>query len=451
MSISIEWNSVAVGLASVKLGTGRNLYTGDFSYDVLCTLNGATSYQGVIVIPAVSVVDGYVLNNGVITPTGAGAGNPQTFQAPPGSLCKVTLKAPATNAIADLDVTGGPATQNREPYSYFLDYNGQVRVSTAGTAADGSTNMTTDGVTMDGNTINVSGEAGDAWKTHTYNFVVPAATDSPTAPVYRVAATHVYNGDTRDVIINKVVLPESVDAGDFNFTYTCGPENNPYATGAATIGDGENFVIEDVPVNATCTVAEALGDNQAGPITTWTTGAPGANPAETIPSEIVANVDGPASQISFKVPTAAVTDTETVAWQVTATNSYAVIDMEKTINGGGVSNGSNTPLDTAVIGTEETSMTITYTVTNTGPFAFKEVVLSDPSLEGYTLTTVEGQPVTLGTDGRLNGLNCALTTPLEPGASITCQVVVSLPADGSVNYRGAVNVVGGLTPVWWPP
>ncbi|MFP7366395.1 DUF5979 domain-containing protein [Corynebacterium callunae] len=437
-----DWNSVAVSLASSKLGTARDLYTGDFGYDVVCTLNGANSYQGIVTIPAASVGTGYSLTNSQVTPTGAGTGNPQTFQAPPGSLCKVTLRAPASTAIAALAPTGGPSTINREPYTYFLDNNGNTRVSTSGTAADGSTNMTTNGVSLNGSTINVGGTVGDAWKTHSYSFVVPAPVDSPTAPVYRVSAAHVYNLDARDVIVNKVVQPESVDAGNFNFTYTCGPANNPSASGTATIADGENFTIKQVPVNSSCSVSEDLGDNQAGPITSWATGAPGANPATALPGEIVATTDGPASRTTFSVPTTAVSDTTTTAWQVTATNRYAVIDVEKTITGGGVSSGQNTPLDTAVLGTDQTSMTITYTVTNNGPFAFKEFVLSDPSLQGYTLTTVNGQPVTLGTDGRLNGLNCAQTTSLEPGASITCQVIAQLEADTAVNYRGAVNVIG---------
>ena len=71
-----------------------------------------------------------------------------------------------------------------------------------------------------------------------------------------------------------------------------------------------------------------------------------------------------------------------------------------------------------------------------------KVAIFDPSLEGYTLSTPEGTPVTIRSDGTLDGMNCDVDKPLPTGATITCQVVAQLPGDGTVTYRDSATALG---------
>ena len=437
-----DWTAVNVELGSAKLGTGRQVYTGDFTYTAVCTLDGRQVVNQTLNVAATSVGDGFTLVDEQIRPTNAGSGNPIPFRVAPGALCTITLTSPATQPRAELAVTGD-TVRNRTPYTYFLDHSDAVRVSAAGTTSDGTTPMTTDGVTVNAdNRIQVTDDVRDEWKNHSFRFLVPDPEESTALPVHRVTAAHVYQLDTRDVTVAKLITPSGYTTDDFTFTYTCGPAGNPTNAATVTAGEGDTFTIANVPVNSECIINEQLGEDPAGPFVTWTT----SNPATTRLQNLTATTpQGQTSAARFTVlpvADASVLDPDDGNWSLTATNTYAGLSLTKSIAGGLVSEEGATPLNTAVIPSGDRSMTITYQVTNTGGADLDKVAIFDPSLEGYTLSTPEGTPVTIRSDGTLDGMNCDVDKPLPTGATITCQVVAQLPGDGTVTYRDSATALG---------
>lgn len=400
-----------------KVGDGRNLHTGGYTYDLVCTVGTGEDQREVVnktnlLYAENNVGDGffYTTDADNLSLTGADGGM-ETLRITPGAECTVTATTAALNETdAALRPTGAD-DGTRTPYTYFLDVDKTdgVRVS-GGTTPEGLTEMTSIGA-PEGQVDVDSSTVGDEWKNHTFKFVVPTEKSS-----HRVSIVHAYDLDRRDIEITKAVAGASVE-DKFAFQYSL-DDGDTWVDADTTIGHGETLTIKDVPVlndsleDTTVMIREDLGTNPAGPLVSWK-----LNNAD------LTNTygDGYATTASFvSGPVATV---PTPKQQIDITNSYAAINVDKHIDGLLDGIGSTT-----LVPAGNTEMTIRYTVENTGPVDLDTITIYDLSLINDQFTLPTGITVD-STTGEVNG--CILT--FVEGVA-TCEFTVP-PTENFSHYE----------------
>lgn len=409
-----HWNLIELNLDVAKIGDGRGLHTGGYTYELRCEAeNGWTLTEEGLTYNELNIGSGFSFADNQLHLTGATGGLAEPLRVKPGAECTVT----ANPALADHDAlrptpTGDDSTVARTPYTYFLDTDGANVLVSGDTPADQPTSISSTGVTLDENQVKVDAtEVGAEWKTHSFTFLVPEDVDS-----HRVSIVHAYDLDRRDIEITKAVAGASVE-DKFAFQYSL-DDGETWLNGDTTIGHGETLTIKDVPVlnesltDTTVMIRENLGTNPAGPLVSWK-----LNNAD------LTNTygDGYATTASFvSGPVATV---PTPKQQIDITNSYAAISVDKHIDGLLDGIGSTT-----LVPADNTEMTIRYTVENTGAvdLDLDTITIYDSSLKNAQFTLPEGIRAD-ATTGAVSG--CVLTFNEEGIA--TCEFTVTLKEDFS--------------------
>lgn len=422
-----------------KVGDGRNLYTDDYTYDLVCTLGEGENEREVvnktgpeesIVYAATKVGDGFVYGQAdpdeppKLSLTGATGGLTEPIRISPGAQCTVTGTAPTlTTADPALRPTG-TGDGARTPYTYFLDVDATTGVLISGsTPTDGLTALNPIPMTSSGSVSPNTDNVGNEWKNHSFTFTVPAGKD-----IHRVSIVHAYDIDTRVITLSKTTTGPAPEVQSYSFQYSLdgGDPWLPQSPDSPiSVAHGGSFTIKDVPVLD-------LQSLNAEP--------PTQVPTEIMIRELVKSdsqhvrweLDGAAldpayeSDATFQYATTTfvagpVELAETVPTpdkHVNVTNSYAEISVDKHIEGL-FAPGS---LNTTLLGTSQNEFDITYTVKNTGAVPLTEVSVYDSSLVDGPFTP---QDITVDPDGRVNFP--PIKSGLPVGESYTFTVTVTVP------------------------
>lgn len=435
-----------------KVGGGRNLYTGGYTYDLVCTVEedgverqvvNKTGPEESIIYPADKVGDGFSYTTATdnLSLTDATGGLTEPIRISPGAQCTVTGTADTlTTAHRELRPTGtGDGT--RTPYTYFLDVDAEDGVLVSGgTSVDGLTALNPIPMISSGSVSPNTDNVGNEWKNHSFTFTVPAGKD-----IHRVSIVHAYDIDTRDISLTKDVVGTAPEGETFTFEYSLDggatwlPQD---PEGRLTVAPGDDPVtIEDVPVldltqlNASPSVVaptrimirEVLGSNADAQYVTWKVDdndLAGTYATDGTFQYAVATFEAGPVADAATVPTPDMT--------VGVTNSYVEVSVDKHIDGLLSTPGS----DTTLLPFGEDEMTIRYTVTTTeNPGS---VTLSDPSLNNDLFTLPAH--ITVGTDGTIHG--CTLTAVEGEDNTYSCEFTVTFSdPEAHFHYQADTAIV----------
>lgn len=429
-----------------KVGGGRNLYTGGYTYDLVCTVEedgverqvvNKTGPEESIIYPADKVGDGFSYTTATdnLSLTDATGGLTEPIRISPGAQCTVTGTADTlTTAHRELRPTGtGDGT--RTPYTYFLDVDATTGVLISGsTPTDGLTALNPIPMTGSGDVSPDTDNVGNEWKNHSFTFTVPAGKD-----IHRVSIVHAYDIDTRDISLTKNVVGTAPEGETFTFKYSLdgGATWLPQDPLTVTPG-GDPVTIKDVPVldlaklnadpsivaDTEIMIREVLGSNADAQYVTWNDLAGTYAMDGTFQYAVATFEAGPVADAAT-VPTPDM--------NVGVTNSYLEVSVDKHIDGLLSAPGS----DTTLLPFGEDEMTIRYTVTTTeNPGS---VTLSDPSLNNdlFTLPThITVDPAT----GLISG--CLLTEVDGEEDTYSCEFTVSFTdSEAHFHYQADTAIV----------
>lgn len=339
-----------------------------------------------------------------------------TVTLPVGVDCSVSLGGPAMDARKEVAVVDG----DRRPYAQFASWTNNV-------AAEGNPKSTLE--SQGASSIN---KPAPGEQPSYGDFTVPASQSAGTGAAEFVVAAEVHHPRaTADVKLTKRLIGKS-DEKTFNFASSCSD------TKSFKLGPDDSVVLKNIPVNSECSITEEL--NPDG----------GSWPSFEIASKgsSIAEGDDPAiDTVAFEVlPVDVASDTSTSGdnWAVELRNTTATLDVTKRIDGTPLSRLTGI-FDTALLAGEASTMTVNYEVQNSGGVAAKDLKFVDESLAGMTVRAANSaeSPVTIGEDGAIPVEVCAAVgSTLEPGESVSCSLVVELPAASkeSYSYSGEVTV-----------
>ncbi|AJE34279.1 hypothetical protein B842_12170 [Corynebacterium humireducens NBRC 106098 = DSM 45392] len=410
-----------------KVGDGRNLYTGGYTYDMLCKLGERTVVDKTGLQYAEGQVgDGFFYEPPNLSLTGATGGLPMPVRITPGAVCTVTATSETlTTPHAALRPTGdGEGT--RTPYTYFLDVDKTDGVLISGaTPADGLTEMNPIPMTAAGQVSPDTDTVGDEWKNHTFTFAVPAG-----KKVHHVSIVHAYEIDDRDVILSKEAVGAVPEGETFTFEYSLDGGTtwiSQVAEEPLTLtAGGDPVTIADVPVldldrlnatpsevaNTQIMIREKLGSNSGAQYVDWT--VDGAEPTSVT---YMTEGDFQYAVATFEAgPVENAATVPTPDKNVEITNSYLEVSVDKHIDGllGSISN-------TTLLSFGQDEMTIRYTVTAEGNPT--SITLSDPSLNNDLFTLPSHITVDPDT-GVISG--CLLTAVDGRDDTYSCEFTVSI-------------------------
>lgn len=408
---SYETAFIDLGINVAKLGTGRNLHSGGYQYNVVCTVDGdpVEGNGGSITYPDAAVGEYFTFDNGEFFLREATDPAPDPIPVLPGSECTITTSA-GISADPALRPTGDNTDKNREPYTYFL-YTDENEANVAD-----ALNENTVSVDATDQKVSVAAEkVGGGWKTHAYTFTVPEDADS-----HSVNIVHAYDIDERDVVVTKKVLGEDHEDEVFDFRHlTDGAD----WTEVKNVADEGQFTIR-VPVldenldSYELTVQEILEPTSvtpvSGPVVSWELDR---TPHDHEYRDVEDNWYSETIVGITPVTDAAVLETPPLALDVT--NSYAEIEVDKHIEGllDGVGKTTLHPFG-------EDKMTISYTVENIGAVDLDTIRIYDPSLVNSLFDLPEHIRVDSST-GEVNG--CVLAFNDDGVASCSFEVSFADP------------------------
>lgn len=331
------WEPIGLHLNVAKIGDGRKLHNGGYSYDLVCKIDDAVilekSGTEEISYPDSRVGTAYEWQSNSINLLNAtqSGGLTETIRIPPEAVCEITaipslasedFSSQFGDRFAPLRPTGSLNNEDRTPYSYFITSESGLSVSGA---IDDQSKKTLWSSINDLTDIDVS-NVNDDWKNHSLSFSIPA-----NAPDYTVNIVHAYDVDTRDITVFKKVegtLPPT--SGPFEFEYSLDGGTN--WTTAPAIADGGSFPITGVPLidsdlNETqIQIREKIdAPNNGGPDVSWV--ITNTDPFTTLTS----NHDGTYSAAQSFSAALGITaaSTTTPILNLTATNAYPIeVDFE---------------------------------------------------------------------------------------------------------------------------
>lgn len=407
-----------------QVGDGRNLYTGGYTYDLLCTLGERTVVDKTGLQYAEDKVgDGFLYDLDELSLTGATGGLPQPVRITPGATCTVTGTAETLSTPYPALRPTGDGEGTRTPYTYFLDVDASDGVLVSGaTPADGLTEMTPIPMTEAGEVSPDTDVGGDEWKSHTFTFEVPAG-----KPTHRVSIVHAYDVEARDIKLTKTVVGTVPEGETFTFQYSLdgGATWLPQEPEAplTLVPGADPVTIEDIPVldlaklnadpsivpNTEIMIREVLGSNADAQSVTWN--LDDVELGGTYVSEATVQY----AVVTFEAgPVADVATVPTPDMSMGVTNTYLEVSVDKHIDG--LLDGIGT---TTLLPFGEDEMTIRYTVATEDP---SSVTLSDPSLNNDLFTLPAGVTVDPST-AKISG--CLLTAVDGKEDTYSCEFTVS--------------------------
>lgn len=318
-----QWDLIDLDINVVKIGDGRGLHASGYTYNLVCEAPRWTGIEATgddaLNYSAGNVGTSFKFNSGSLSLDGATGGLATKVEVLPGSTCTITA-APELASNSYLRPTGD--TPARTPYTYFLEANGTNVLVSDEPDADGITETTTSGVTIDANNdvLVDASVVGDKWKNHSFTFVIPED-----ATVYTVNVVHAYEIDQRDVVVKKIVeAADPTAVGPFDFQYSV--NGGAWVAPASPIIGGEFFTIENVPLIDGTSLAETqiavretiTAPENDGPTVTWVFSDPD--------EDLTATHDGTYSTTNQFSVTLGITETSTTTpvLELTAKNSYPV-------------------------------------------------------------------------------------------------------------------------------
>ncbi|SJM51328.1 hypothetical protein FM102_04080 [Corynebacterium glutamicum] len=445
-----------------KVGDGRELHTGGYSYNLICRAEeeyipaeGLDPEKRIIDVlspteplsyPKDNIGSGFSFD--FLTPedtskqlylTGAQAGGlglTTPLRIMPGAECTVTIHEELLPHQA-LRPTG-EEQGTRTPYTYFLYTDGDIAFRSGEVAEDGITTMDPIADFENGQVPTDIETVGEQWKTHSYTFVVPTGKD-----IHRVSIVHAYDIDTRDITLSKTTTGPAPEGQSYSFQYSL-DEGNPWLPQSPdspiSVAHGGSFTIKDVPVLD-------LQSLNAEPPTQVSTEIKIRELVESDSQHVMWELDGATLNSEYEsdgtvqyaltrftagpVADAAIVPTPD-DMIVGVTNSYVEVSVDKHIDG-----LLSVPLsDTTLLPFGEDEMTIRYTVTTTeNPGS---VTLSDPSLNNDLFDLPAGFNV--GTDGTIH--DCTLTAVAGEDNTYSCEFTVTFSApEAPFHYEAADAVV----------
>lgn len=336
--------------------------------------------------------------------------------------------SPALGARPELETSLG----ERTPYMQFAQWQ-------EGVAAP--TNPTVRLASLDPATLDPK------FKAYSYSFTVPTEVADPDDPQDFVIGGAAYHPqDTVDVTFTKTVNGEVSGSPQFTFESTCSQE--PF-----TLTAGEQYTLTGVDINTGCSIREVddAVDDVEPVLSVIENGELISNVNVENRFETVDQTTGETSPgfhaISFdinSVTTASDTSDSGAAWSLTAENAYPKLDVEKHIDGGGISSVTGAVADTALLRWDAQSMRFTYTVSNPGAIEMTDVSLKEPGLAGRTVVAADGQEYTVGDDGVIPPEVCTVPT-LAPGAEHTCSFDVKITEPTTENFVYDAQEAGTVT------
>ncbi|ALC06958.1 hypothetical protein CDES_13070 [Corynebacterium deserti GIMN1.010] len=267
-----HWKPIEVELNVAKMGDGRNLHLGDYTYDLVCTTtDGLVVFEEDQITYAAGNVGerfDFTDNPNQLTLVN-GTGLTRTAPMPADTKCVIT----ANPTLADekhvaLRPTGD--TLSRTPYTYFLDTDDLGLFVSNEESTWTSINDLSD---ID------TGSVGDIWKRHKFEYVVPAGAEK--LPINIV---HNYDLDKRNVVVTKDARAiDPAGKGNFKFQYSIDGGTTWSAT--QEIPHGGSFTIADVPFldstsreETQIQVREEIpAPAESVPTVTWLMGDPGTD------------------------------------------------------------------------------------------------------------------------------------------------------------------------------
>lgn len=205
-----HWKPLGLQLNVAKQGNGRNLHSGDYTYDLRCELGDTPIFEEEkLVYSADKVGTGFDFTSASNELQLVGAvGATIDAQLPAGAECYVVAN-PSLSQEKEAALRPTGSTPSRTPYTYFLDTDEH------GLYVSDDENMwtaITDLSDIDTTTVE------DKWKQHAFTFTVPEQSD-----VFSINIVHTYDLDTRDIEVSVVtdgvaptdpyVLEYSIDGG----------------------------------------------------------------------------------------------------------------------------------------------------------------------------------------------------------------------------------------------
>lgn len=413
-----------------KVGGGRNLYTGGYTYDLVCTVEedgverqvvNKTGPEESIIYPADKVGDGFFYEPTELSLTGETGGLPQPIRISPGAQCTVTGTADTLTTLYPALRPTGDGEGTRTPYTYFLDVDAEDGVLVSGgTSVDGLTALNPIPMTSSGSVSPNTDNVGNEWKNHSFTFTVPAGKD-----IHRVSIVHAYDIDTRDITLSKTTTGPAPEGQSYSFQYSLDEGNTwlPQSPDSPiTVAADGSYPIEGVPVldlqelNSepsaqlpTKVMIRELVELNSQHVTWELDGAALNSEYEsdgTVQYALTKFTAGPVADAAI-VPTPDMT--------VGVTNSYVEVSVDKHIDG-----LLSVPLsDTTLLPFGEDEMTIRYTVTTNDDV--NNVTLQDSSLGNNLFVLPEG--ITVDADGTIHG--CTLTTVAGEDNTYSCEFTVT--------------------------
>lgn len=285
-----HWTPVAMDFNVAKTGDGRNLHTGDYTYDMLCELDGTVIFDRTnptnLQYAAPRVGTGFnsvgAANDLELVGASETGGLSEEIPLPEGAVCSVIANPSLEleNFVA-LRPTG--TTPTRTPYTYFLASDGSgISISDA---LSGDTNSwTTSGVSVGPGTEVVvnTDSVTDVWKNHSLSFEIANATTS-----YDINIVHAYDIDTRDIVVTKGTDGPAPAGETYNFQYSLDDGTTWVSDPVYEINDGGTFTITDVPLIDSTTLnptsvlvrEEVSAPTNGGPDVNWNLDGTSLTPA----------------------------------------------------------------------------------------------------------------------------------------------------------------------------
>ncbi|MCS5480502.1 choice-of-anchor G family protein [Corynebacterium sp. YIM 101645] len=448
---------VKMDIDVAKIGDGRNLHTGGYAYDLLCTIGTEENRQEVLnktglQYDGINLGEGFFLEADELSLSGA-VGGIEPVRITPGAECTVTAISPKLNETHEALRPTGHEPGIRTPYTYFLDVDKTNGVRVSGeTPADGPTAMHPIGMAEEG-PVNVDTTTiGAEWKHRAFTFIVP-----PGEKTHKVNIVHAYDIDRRDIVLSKSVSGPAPGEENYNFEYSLdgGKTWLPHVTNSPiSIPTDSSFTIKDVPVlNLEALNAEPSTQVPAQVMIRERLGTESQHVRwmlenSSLPSFYPQETDG-----AFKYATTTFAAGPVITPDVVPTpnqnlgitNFYAAIEVDKHIDG--LLDGIG---ETTLLPSGEGSMAISYTVKNIGAVELDAIKIYDPSLVNDLFTLPADITVGPGT-GEVTG--CTLVFGPN-GEDATCSFEVSFTnpeapfhyeADTSEVTAEATTIIEGRT------
>ncbi|AMA01294.1 hypothetical protein APT58_14220 [Corynebacterium glutamicum] len=322
-----SWKLIDLDINVAKIGDGKNLHTGGYTYDLVCEAPRWTGVDATgpdsLNYDEANVGPGFKYSAGQLSLDAVTGGLTSKVKVVPGSVCEIQA-ASAFDSNLNLRPTGD--TVARTPYTYFLSTDGTNPLVSGATDLDDFTMFTGTGVTIDGaeNVVVDTSQVTDSWKNHSYKFEIPNDAND-----FTINIVHNYEIDKRDIEVTKEVLGiDPIGAGPFEFEYST--DGGTTWTAATAISHGEKFTIEDVlfidadtSEDTEVRVREKVpAANPVVPTVTWTIG----DPAGSLTS---VTENGFSSAIPFDASTGISVDmTTTPILPIKVTNDYEHVTVD---------------------------------------------------------------------------------------------------------------------------